>query len=115
MEYVDWEKALTILGPAAAAVSEEEFGLFSQSTLSDPWLIAAEIADLLAVRALGAGGVTEFSAEGATFKKSQADWEKLAATLRAKAGVTDGSDGFAFVVTGAPPRRPELSGGWPCY
>lgn len=110
MDTADWAQALDILGPAAVAVTATDRSIVAQAAVSDPWLIAAELADLFAMRALASGGVTEFTAEGATFKKTQADWVALAAALRAKAG-QPGADGFAFVVAPAgPPRRPELTG-----
>lgn len=48
------------------------------------WLAAAEAADLLAIRALGAGGLLSFTSEGATFEWKSADFSGMAAALRAK-------------------------------
>ena len=110
MDHAAWEQALVILGPAATAVTAGDKSIVTQAALSDPWLIAAEIADLFAMRAMATGGVTEFTAEGATFKKTRADWVSLASALRAKAGQPSADD-YAFVVAPArPPQRPELTG-----
>ncbi len=49
----------------------------------DAWIAAAEAAELLGRRAL-AGGLKQFTADGATFVKQPADWFTMAATFRAK-------------------------------
>ena len=49
----------------------------------DGWIAAAEAAELLGRRAL-AGGVKQFTADGATFVKQPADWFTMAAEFRAK-------------------------------
>jgi len=50
----------------------------------DPWLLAAELADVLAIRALGQGGVLRWSSEGTTVDQKAADFTGMAAKLRAK-------------------------------
>lgn len=106
----NWDLALAILGSAGALVETQDRDIVQASGAVNAWLIAAELADLFALRSKGTGGITEFTSEGATFKKTSADWEALASGLRAKAGVF-GSDGQAFVVSGASPLPPpELVG-----
>ena len=116
MDVLAWAQALSILGMTASQVSADDQSIIAQaSTSDDPWLIAAELADLFAMRAMATGRITKFTADGATFERSQADWVSLAAALRVKAGEA-GADGFAFVVAPAtPPRRPEPTGAgqWP--
>ena len=101
----NWDLALAILGSAGTLAETQDRDLVQASGVTNPWLIAAELADLFALRAKGTGGITEFTSEGASFKKTSSDWEALASGLRAKAGVP-GSDGQAFVVSGASPLPP---------
>jgi hypothetical protein len=61
----------------------------------DPWLAAAEAADLLGGRAMAAGSLKQFTADGATFVRGPADWVTLAALFRAK---SPRDPGFAFVI-----------------
>ena len=49
----------------------------------DGWCAAAEAAELLGRRAL-AGGLKQFTADGATFVKTPADWFTMAEQFRAK-------------------------------
>lgn len=49
----------------------------------DPWLAAAEAADMLGRRAQQ-GGLKQFSADGATFVKEPADWFAMASGFRAR-------------------------------
>ncbi len=112
MDYAVWEAALTIIGPAATTVGDDDKSIVDQAAhANNPWLVAAEIADLFALRSLATGGITKVTAEGATFEKRRADWVALAAALRKKAGQA-GADDHAFVVAPpCPPRRgPELTG-----
>lgn len=111
MDYAVWSQALTILGTAAEAVSDDDQILVDQAAhANNPWLVAAEIADLFAMRALATGGITKFTAEGATFEKTRADWVALADTLRKKAGQPGAGDHAFVVASASPPRRPELTG-----
>lgn len=49
----------------------------------DAWMAAAEAADLIGRRAL-AGGLKQFTADGATFVKTPAQWFQMAAEFRSK-------------------------------
>lgn len=115
VEYLQgYDQALKILGSAASVAEDGDRELVYSVGLVNPWLIGAELADLFGIRSLGTGGITKFTAEGATFEKKSADWEALARVLRTKAGVA-GADGHAFVVVPPGPLpRPELTGGFLC-
>lgn len=60
----------------------------------DPWLAAAEAADMLGRRAKQ-GGLKQFTADGATFVKEAADWFGMAASFRAR---SPRDPGFAFEI-----------------
>lgn len=50
----------------------------------DPWIAAAEAAELLGRRALAGGGLKQFTADGATFIRTPAQWTEMADQFRAK-------------------------------
>lgn len=79
----------------------------------DQYLLAAELTDLLGLRAQGAEGVTTVSSEGTSFTRSAADWFGLSAVLRSKTvyGSPAGT-GVITVDTGSRFARPFLSEGY---
>ncbi|GAA2184951.1 hypothetical protein GCM10009785_34850 [Brooklawnia cerclae] len=65
----------------------------------DPFLLAAELADLLGLRAQGHDGILSFTSEGSTFRKRAADFFGMAAAIRAKSS-KPGGVGIITVDTG---------------
>lgn len=68
----------------------------------DPWLAAAEAADVLAIRALGSQGMLSFTSEGATFQWKAADFSAMASALRGKASGRGVGLSVISVDTGGP-------------
>lgn len=68
----------------------------------DPWLAAADAADVLAIRALGSQGMLGFTSEGATFQWKAADFSAMASALRSKAAGRGVGLSVISVDTGGP-------------
>ena len=69
----------------------------------EPYWAAAELADLLDLRARASGGVESFSSEGSSFKVTGPDYAGLAKALRAKSPISGltGAVGFVDLDPGA--------------
>lgn len=50
----------------------------------DQWWAAAEIADMLTIQQMQAGGVAKFSSEGSSFELAGPDWASIGAHYRSK-------------------------------
>ncbi len=79
---------LMALGPAVAGqlTTPETDWCLEQASVAgdyDGWYAAAEAAELLGRRAL-AGGLKQFTADGASFVKQPADWFTMAEQFRTK-------------------------------
>ena len=69
----------------------------------DPWLAAADAADVLAIRALGMSGRLEsFASEGASFRWKAADFSAMAAAIRAKMAGRSAGMSVISIDTGRP-------------
>lgn len=79
---------LMVLGTAVSSqltITETDWCL-ERTNISgdyDGWIAAAEAADLLGRRAL-AGGLKQFTADGATFVKTPAEWAAMAEQFRSQ-------------------------------
>lgn len=77
-----WERALdasVTVDPAGRLPDHEDW-----EPTFEPYWAAAEVAEALSLHAMGAGGVAEFTSEGATFKMAQPQLAALAQRLRGK-------------------------------
>lgn len=100
-------KAKQLLGPAVSGqLSQGDEGLIPASRYAgadgrpDPWLLAAELAGLLALRAQGAGGqLTGLTSEGTSISLSQPDLAGMAARLRAMSPSAGGAGGAHVLQT----------------
>lgn len=94
------QQMLMLLGDAVIGqLSSTETDWCLEQTVSggdyDPWLAAAEAADLLGGRALAATTLKEFTADGAKFVRTPANWAALADHFRSK---SPRDPGFAFLI-----------------
>lgn len=120
------QEVKNLLGPAVAALlSDDDIGRAVDDSLTvdsegrapgdvgyvdtyDPWWAAAEAADLLAIRAAGTAGVTEFTSEGSTFKKTAADFSGMALGFRRKSPLSPLYLGLGVIdITLDPEYRPR--------
>lgn len=112
-------EAQAIIGPSAAALlTGTDWTLAAGkaptatdakgAAVFDPWLVAAEAADLLGIRSQGNGGVTKYTSEGTTIERSTAQWFDMAASLRAKAASyqQQAAVGVVHIATGGPGYLP---------
>ncbi|MFK5165404.1 hypothetical protein, partial [Propionibacterium freudenreichii] len=68
----------------------------------DPFLLGAELADLLGLRAAGTDGITSVTSEGTTIQTRAADYFAVAKALRQKASTSSGTGvGILKINTGA--------------
>lgn len=114
------EQAKQFLGPTiAAAIQEGDVYLIDERAAVadrsgnapadpgwdptyDPFLLGAELADLLGLRAAGTDGITSVTSEGTTIQTRAADYFAVAKALRQKASTSSGTGvGILKINTGA--------------
>lgn len=88
---VDPRDPALVLDRAAVADTEGRApGATGWNPSYDPFVLAAELADLLGVRATGQDGILTVTSEGSTFTKRTADFFAVAAAIRAKSSKPTG-------------------------
>ena len=106
LEEATWQ-ATSLLGDViAAGIQDGDVDLIKDRATSgdgsvDSFLLAAELADLMGLRAAGTDGVSTVTSEGTTIQTLAADYFAVAQALRAKASSSAGAGiGVITVSTG---------------